>query len=488
MSVKKGHIIDEYCDYKGGELVEHSGVVYSCILNQTDLKANANKFYIMQLVHSGSQWYHFIRYGRIGEPGKASSKGFTSQQAAINAFDKQFKAKTGNTWNTANFVKKDGKYFLSQISYEKELADVPEVVPKSIPDSTLPEDVQKVLRMLSDINMMQNTLVQLDIDTKKMPLGKLKAEQIDAASELLDKIGVNLETATSDDLIDWSSQYYTLIPNSCGRRKPPLIDNREMVAKYKGILDDLSNIVITKKIIDTGEQTDKNPLDAIYEDLHTAMSPLARDSEMYQVLEKFVANTHGPTHGSKLEILQAFEIQQEGKHERFLTKNEKVGNRMLLFHGTPQSCILSILKKDFYLDPSKLGVQIAGKMFGYGVYFADIATKSFNYTRAQCTDDIGCFLVCEVALGKQSEKIDCDMNITKNKLDAAGYDSTWARGKWEPSTRQFVDGDLQVPNGILHENTFRTSLRYNEFIVYDIDQIFIKYLIVVKNNGNYSGF
>ena len=40
-----------------------------------------------------------------------------------------------------------------------------------------------------------------------------------------------------------------------------------------------------------------------------------------------------------------------------------------------------------------------GYMFGKGVYFADMVTKSANYCRTSKQDPLGLMLLCEVALG-----------------------------------------------------------------------------------------
>ena len=42
--VSKGHLIDEYCKYTSGDLVDVGGDVYTCMLNQTDIKSNKNKY------------------------------------------------------------------------------------------------------------------------------------------------------------------------------------------------------------------------------------------------------------------------------------------------------------------------------------------------------------------------------------------------------------------------------------------------------------
>ena len=101
-------LIDGECTYKNGELVKTpDGDYYNCTLNQTDLVANKNKFYIMQLVKYNNLYYHFIRYGRICEVGHSTHNQYQTEHEAILLFTKQFKAKTGNNWENRNtFIKK----------------------------------------------------------------------------------------------------------------------------------------------------------------------------------------------------------------------------------------------------------------------------------------------------------------------------------------------------------------------------------------------
>ena len=90
-------LIDQYCTC-GGEIV-NDGILYSCTLNQTDLKTNKNKFYIIQLLKVNTTSFHlFIRYGRIGERGTVLNDTYGNIQSGESAFASQFKKKTGNTW------------------------------------------------------------------------------------------------------------------------------------------------------------------------------------------------------------------------------------------------------------------------------------------------------------------------------------------------------------------------------------------------------
>lgn len=507
-AISNGHIIDEYCTHQNAEIIKHNNVVYSCTLNQTDIKTNKNKFYIMQLLNNSGTIVLYTRWGRVGEMGRPTYNNYNNINTGIKAFENQFKSKTRNKWSDKdNFKPQSGKYHLVEVSYEEELKDIEKNEDKNkakiVPKSKLHKKVQWLLEMLSDINIMQNALVQLDIDTKKMPLGKLKKSQLDKATKVLDKIqkkikeladmkNTNQEKKVIDEIYELSSKYYTLIPYSCGRNKPPVIIEQKMVTKYTNIINDLSNIAVGVQIINNTTKSDKNPIDVIYNDIHTNIKSVRQKSETWTELSKYIENTHGPTHGSKLQVLDIYDIEQEGKrntYENYVNDNN-IGNRTILFHGTPSSCVLSIFKNDFWLNPEKQNdpnVQISGRMFGDGCYFADVATKSFNYTRAHSSNDIGCLIMCEVALGKQSIKKDADYYINKASLARVGCHSTKALGKWAPSTGNELE-NIYIPNGEIKKTEIDTVLRYNEYIVYDVNQILIKYLVIVKNIGNYSGF
>jgi poly [ADP-ribose] polymerase len=65
-----------------------------------------------------------------------------------------------------------------------------------------------------------------------------------------------------------------------------------------------------------------------------------------------------------------------------------------------------------------------------------------------------------------------------------GKNSTKGVGKTFPPEDSYMDLEgVQVPLGVGKKNeTIRTSLLYNEYIVYRIEQIKLKYLLRVKFN------
>ena len=88
---------------------------------------------------------------------------------------------------------------------------------------------------------------------------------------------------------------------------------------------------------------------------------------------------------------------------------------------------------------------VTGYMFGKGVYFADMVSKSANYCFASKENNIACILLCEVALGNYSDKNYADYNAANLP---PGTHSTRGLGKNAPPESSYVDLDgVKVPIG-----------------------------------------
>ena len=79
---------------------------------------------------------------------------------------------------------------------------------------------------------------------------------------------------------------------------------------------------------------------------------------------------------------------------------------------------------------------VTGYMFGKGVYFADMISKSANYCFASKENNTACILICEVALGNYSDKIYADYNANNLPL---GTHSTRGRGKNGPPESSYKE-------------------------------------------------
>ena len=106
--------VDEHCPLHGkGKVVGD----WDAMLNQTNIGANNNKFYVIQLIEAGGKFYAWTRWGRVGEDGQNALLGNGTRADAEKCFKAKFRDKTHNAWeDRAKFVAKPGKYTLDRKS------------------------------------------------------------------------------------------------------------------------------------------------------------------------------------------------------------------------------------------------------------------------------------------------------------------------------------------------------------------------------------
>jgi poly [ADP-ribose] polymerase len=475
----------------------------------TDLKTNANKFYIMQIIDGGKGTYSlFIRYGRIGEPGRISYSENSDVEALVTKFKTQFKSKTKNVWDKRdNFTRVPGKYHLCEIavnsspppnkSGEEEKTKV---------QCQLEDRVKLFIELISDLRMMSRTLKNLNVDLKKMPLGKISDDQLDRAFDILQEIKSQISSKNNKVDLDLVSEFYTLIPYSCGRRTPPIIDNDELINKFTEMIDELKNIELAQEIVKGCNQegnVDEHPCDRIYKEISADIKPVDRDSRQWDLISTYLKNSHGATHtGCQVELMDIYEVNRNsggGERARYdnFCQERGIEKKMLLWHGTRVSNFISILKMGLILRPDVLpGTYISGKMFGYGIYGANSFSKSLNYTGWEKGQE-ACLFLAEFAVGKQKKLMSHDYYVSQKSLQEEGFDSVWGRG--ENTITELVDfgadanGDhgsgVLIPQGKLvpatkdgDESGYGRdfNLIYDEFIVYNEAQLCLKYVVKVK--------
>lgn len=100
-------------------------------------------------------------------------------------------------------------------------------------------------------------------------------------------------------------------------------------------------------------------------------------------------------------------------------------------------------------------------MFGKGVYFADMSSKSANYCFTSRDNNTGILLLCEVALGNMNEKIHADYYAANLPADKH---STKGIGRIQPDPKNVVELEpgVKIPMGPGNETTDAgIYLRYN---------------------------
>eukprot|EP01065_Artemidia_motanka_P017312 TRINITY_DN207_c10_g1_i1.p1 TRINITY_DN207_c10_g1~~TRINITY_DN207_c10_g1_i1.p1 ORF type:complete len:700 (+),score=209.68 TRINITY_DN207_c10_g1_i1:28-2100(+) len=489
--IKKGNgIVDKYSGLaEKGHVLEDGKDVWMCTLNQTNIgPANNNKFYVIQTIEAdgGGKWWTWNRWGRVGAVGQSKLQEFPSKDSAKADFMKKFREKTRNDWHMRDkFVKHDGKYQLMDMDTGDD--DPPSVAAAAaaagakVPDSTLPPRVGRVMEMISDRKVMISVMKEMEIDVKKMPLGKISKKQVKDAFAELKKIDVELSKHHPDSgvILKASSQFYTLVPHDVGYCKLASISTRELLDKKMQMLDALADLEIAARVLSEAAKMPEHPWDAAYAKMKTTLTPLDKESEAYGLIREMAKGTHGKTHNSyTLSVMDVFNVERAGEKERYAPYSKKP-NRVMLWHGSRVTNWMGILSQGLRIAPPE--APVTGYMFGKGVYFADVISKSANY--CHCSPgkgkDVGFLLLSEVCLGGVHE-------LTEAKfLDKAPGSclSVKGKGKFEPKGCFTGSGGEQWPQGPMGDGySGHTALLYNEFIVYDVAQVRTRYLVMLKFN------
>ncbi|XP_055338742.1 poly [ADP-ribose] polymerase 2-like [Paramacrobiotus metropolitanus] len=470
--------------------------VWDVALNQTSIDNNNNKFYMIQLLEHDhrKEYFVFNHWGRVGLAGQSSSASYAANlESAKQDFKKKFKDKTKNDWeDRAEFVKVPGKYDLVLRDYnakdEPAGRDAPDTITRNmadykVPDSKLDERVQVVVKTIFNIRMMEQTVKEMKYDAKKAPLGRLTEAQVKSGYLCLKKLEelITKGHSFSRQINEASSEYYTKIPHDFGMHRPPPITSLDAVKQELALLETLGDIEIAMRALEKGRDSvgpPENPMDIHYRTLKTDIKAMDRDAEMFSTIQEYLLRTHGPSHSEyQLQLLDVFELQKDSQFT-------DVGNRMLLWHGSRLSNFVGILSQGLRIAPPE--APVTGYMFGKGIYFADVSSKSANYCYAQQSDSVGFMLLCEVALGQSRELRDADYSADQLPT---GFSSTKGVGSYVPdqSTYRTVD-NMVVPVGKCVDHASAKArfsslaLQYNEYIVYNVNQVRMRYLVQVKFN------
>jgi poly [ADP-ribose] polymerase len=400
-------------------------------------------------------------------------------------FETIFKKKSGNNWWTVGsdksaFGPKKGKYIMVDVDYS--YMDEPDTKSSTdVPVTKLHQSVFDLISMISNKDLMRASMSEYDIDTKKMPLGKLTKKQIKDGYTVLQKIQKAIEDkdktdAEVEDVEDLSSQFYSLIPHNFGKKKPPAIDTLDLIKQKTDMLESLSNLEIASKLLKKHSAT-SNPVDDAYNSLKCELVPVDPTSEEYSLVQKYMKNTHGPTHSSyNLEIAQLFKVDRQGEKQRFESSSYKQ-NKRLLFHGSRTMNFMGILSQGLRIAPPE--APSTGYMFGKGIYLADSVSKAANYCSGFSGDKVseGLILLSEASLGKSREYRD---SCFVTDLPDNDHHSTKGVGTYYPDPEEAVIFDgMKVPLGTLKRGS-QKNLYYNEFIVYKEEQVKLRYLIRVN--------
>ena len=438
----------------------------------------------------------------MGERGQFAALGNGTLPDAVRHFEKKFKDKSGLTWANRLDPPRSGRYVFLEKSYEddsdKEDEDVEtkkgDEEEYKEPQSTLPSATQDLMGLIFNTQYWTANLASLNYDTNKLPLGKLSKTTITRGFQALKDLSDRLDkpSGPGTSIIDLSNLYYSLIPHDFGRNRPPVITTQALLKKEIDLLESLSDMKDAQNILNKERKSkvEMNLLDSQYEGLGMQeMSPLDHGSEEFRQLADYLMKTTGSTHNVKYKVEDIFRIERQGEKARF--EESKYFNipsdRRLLWHGSRVTNFGGILSQGLRIAPPE--APVTGYMFGKGIYLADMSSKSAGYCCSYISGNTGLLLLCETELGDPMQKLTNAAYDAGETAQKGGMHSTWGQGrtaplKWKdagcvhPSLKGVKMPDTTIGPGDTHlENA---CLYYNEYIVYDIAQIRLRYLLRVK--------
>jgi len=469
---------------------EFNGKFFSCTLNKSDLDKNNNKFYIIQLLEhdSTNELVLFTRWGRVGVPGNHEEKN-VDQNSGPRLFMKKYKDKTKHGYQEIFIdyeteVKQDEPKEESKVSTSKKKFK-----------NTLNQDVMDLISLIYNKKMINDNLHEIGYDSQKMPLGKLSPVTLTTGLNILKEIESELKkkSPNHENLKKYSSEFYTQIPHNFGFQKMSnfIIDTLEKVKEKIDMISVLSDMKITLKILESVgkekseeeyENEEEKQIHDYYKQLKCDIRSISPSEEIYSILNKYLTAKMNKkdsdgfgsyySYRNRLSLVKAFELKRHGEEEKF---KKELGNKKLLWHGSRITNFVGILSQGLRIAPPE--APSSGYLYGKGVYFADMAQKSSMYCYP--VNNMALILLGEVALGEEDQRTSCDFNLPNTKK--FGTDSVHALGRLESDGGVFINGDVFVPNGdskINEKNQLCND--YAEYIVYNVDQIKLRYLLKIK--------
>ncbi len=388
-------------------------------------------------------------------------------------FDSKFKDKSGLNWSNRGEKPKAGKYTFLERTYGDDsedeedagtvkLEESEQMLPS--PESSLSEPVQDLMALIFNQQYFAATMIDLNYDVNKLPLGKLSKftitrgyQALKDLSALIDdpalaqsEYGISYQDATEK----LSNAFYSVIPHAFGRNRPPVIQDQTMLNKEIDLLDSLSDMkdaaIIMKK--EPKDIEKMNALDRQFKGLNLdEMTPLKKSSMEFIELKNYLVETKGQTHHANYQVDQIFRIERQGEKERF-DKSPFSGpplNRRLLWHGSRATNFGGILSQGLRIAPPE--APVSGYMFGKGIYLADMSknllpalkfahlntfwtnrladylitgSKSANYCCSHISGGTALLLLCEAELGDPMQTLTSASYTAGEDAKANGMFST----------------------------------------------------------------
>ena len=398
-------------------------IVKKAVLQKTDIKANNNKYYAIEL-HSGKGkpgFRVFTHYGRTDDldsnpdAGQKECRYFPTLAAAQAGYDSIYRQKTSARKGYKELAlasSKIGSHAARGTSSGKvdaktlKLADPKREVRKpKAKKVTIEKPVQDLVKYLySEATTALTSTVNAKITAQgiETPLGILTIGQIEKGEEILDElysVFKSKKKTKKSDLVRMSGEFYTHIPHKLGRsRKSVDAAVIDTLAEFQQKQETLQLMKDMLKVNGEagGAVLYDGEVQSQYEALGCELVAMEPKSAAFKKIETHVVASQ-ITH-KRIKVKRIFSVKRHDEWKAFA----KVGNEKLLFHGSNIKNWVGILSRGILLPKIvvSLGVDRTDEgWLGSGIYFGDASCTAGNYT-VPGKQKTRFMAVTRVALGK----------------------------------------------------------------------------------------
>ena len=456
---------------------EYMDKYYAVTLNYTNVQNNNNKFYIIQLlqdIHT-KKYGVLYRWGRIGFFGQVNYVIYENFEQAREAFITKLQGKL--------------EYGYIQIKMEAKIKEKKIGNEIDMMDEGLVKPLANLIRLVFDLKTMNQQIVKIGYDSDKIPLGQISSEEIKKGYQYLKKIE-NIIGDEKDknkiytkEIYDLSSQYFSIIPHNFGMNHMHkfVINSSERIKEENDLLESIKNLKVVSGILQQNNNNKEGKseisLKEKMDEFIYNIKYIPKEENIYSIIEQYLSKSNQIKNSPQIKLNDLFLVEEKEKSKNIELKNSK--NTKLLWLGVRIGNFVNIFKNGLSLPSSE--APIFSYMFGKGIYFSDIAIKSFYNSHPQ--NNIGLILLCEVDLGNIEERLKADIKLPQTMQD--GKNSIKVLGMNFPDEKgnYYNEDGVEIPLGdilINQDENKKTYFGFNEYIVYNLENIKIKYITKVQ--------
>ena len=422
--------------------------------------ANSNKFYRLELDDTGRV---AKTYGRVGSDGVTNY-----ENTGLTGFNKMLESKKRKGYKEIDVADAVAST-TSRVDNTRLTSIAKAGLTGTKRKSTVLEAlIERIVAVNAhDIALSSGGLIKVDTSGQiKTAVGLVTKRSVTEAERIL----AQLETAQGTAFTRLLEDYLTYVPQKVGGKagwQDTFLATPAQYTRQRTFLQQLRDSLdyYETAAASAAETDDTADADALFK---YRLKPVAESNAVFSRIVKKYESTKNDNHtSSSLKVKRVFELIDPAGEATYKAIVADIGNEQELWHGTRAVNLLSILRSGLYVPPTRgSSIQIAGRMFGDGVYLSAHSTKSLNYSAGYWTAggrDNNCFmLLADVAMGSEfrpndhgysgwNHRIATDARTGKNK-----FGKPWNSINVKPGT---------------------CGVRNHEAIVWNTEQIRLRYLV-----------